>query len=101
VDKIALRYDLTSAVKTLDAHEWTEYARRIGKIPGLSGLGAFEALHAEAADGNSPAVQDWPRHTREDLTWMRDQGINPDDIEGCQKAWHDCYDIEETFREED
>jgi len=42
-------------------------------------LGATACLHAEAADGNSPPLEQWPAHTMDDWREIQAAGISTPD----------------------
>lgn len=77
---------LEACAHGLDWNAWHEYAEAVSEL--CPALGAYEELHAEAADGHSPGVAGWPRHTADDAETLRSEGIRPDDTAAAEALWH-------------
>jgi hypothetical protein len=71
----------------LDAHDWTGFAARVSEIDPV--VGETVRLHALAADGNSPDVAEWPRHTWDDALDLGVAGI--DTVEEAREWWEAKY----------
>jgi hypothetical protein len=79
---------INDASHGLDCCDYAEFAARVAEIDPV--LGATVKLHAEAADGNSTPVADWPRYTLDDYHAMQAAGIDTEDA--AREWWHRRYD---------
>lgn len=80
---------LNQLTEGLGPCEYRAFAARVCRIDPV--LGATVRLHAAAADGNSPAVTDWPRHTLDDAAAMDAAGV--DTVESAERWWADRYGV--------
>lgn len=74
----------------LEARDFVTFAERVSER--WPALGAFESLHAQAADGNSPDVQLWADFALDDCALLQDRGVAMDDVDGARRVWSELYD---------
>jgi hypothetical protein len=82
-------HELQALASDLKGNDWATFADRISER--WPALGAFEALHAEAADHCSPPVEEWPRHALDDWDSLVAAGADQDPA-GAERLWHDEFD---------
>jgi S-adenosylmethionine/arginine decarboxylase-like enzyme len=75
---------LIKIAKDLDSHDWRGFANAVSALDPT--LGATVALHAAAADGNSPDVAEWVEHTLADAVEV--EGMT---VAEAREWWHDKY----------
>lgn len=76
---------LESMTTGLADRDYAGYADRVAAAH--PALGATARMHAEAADGNSPDLRDWPQHTLDDAACLAAEGISDDDEAGARDWW--------------
>jgi hypothetical protein len=81
--------ELVSCAAGLEEHDWFGFAAAVAKIDPV--LGEVEYLHAEAADGNSPSVTEWPRYAMEEAEVLEREGI--DSVEAARAYFERRYSI--------
>ena len=80
---------MTACAEGLGAHDWQGYAEAVGAL--CPALGAYEALHAEAADHCSPDVDQWPRYVADDRDELIAAGCSPGDAAAAERLWQESY----------
>ena len=68
----------------VDSREFAEFAEKVTAIDEIAGTLAM--LHADAADGNSPDVQDWVRGTFDDA-----MDCDAETVEEAREWWMNRY----------
>lgn len=69
--------ELVKATKGLRPRAFWDYAHRVYRINKI--LGAWEKMHAEGADGNSPDVCEWPKSTFDEQFLLEDHNIKTEE----------------------
>lgn len=74
--------NLVKLLHGLDSRDFGEFADLVADLYPV--LGETVRLHADAADGNSPDLVDWPQHTADDAVAMAAAGV---DTQEAARAW--------------
>jgi hypothetical protein len=80
-------HELQSLASDLKGNDWATFADRISER--WPALGAFEALHAEAADHCSPPVHEWPAVVLSDWQDLVSHGALT--AASAQLLWRELY----------
>ena len=75
---------LRSMAEDLGSRDFRGFAARVVAVDPV--LGETVRLHAEAADGNSPDLADWPQHTYDDYL-----DLDADSVEEARNWWEAKY----------